>query len=93
MKTDKLSKQLKPYFNIAMRYRALLFFIALSVVYGYVITRINALNNVTPASTGQTSVKRVHLDPTVISRIEKLQDNSVSVQALFDQARQNPFQE
>ena len=92
MKTDKLLKQLEPVIQIGRRYRALLFFIALSLVYGYVITRINALNNVTPPPSGVT-VGSVHIDQSVIGKIEDLQDNSVSVQALFDQARQNPFQE
>ena len=93
MKTAQLTKQLKPYLNVALRYRALLFFVALSIVYGYVITRINAFNNVAPSTADQTTAKQVHVDPQVISKIKQLQDNSVSVQALFNDARNNPFSE
>jgi len=93
MNTDQLLRQLKPYLRWIVRYRGILFFIALSVVYGYVITRINALNNVAPATPETTTANQVHVDPSVVSKIEQLQDNSVSVKSLFDQARDNPFQE
>ena len=33
------------------------------------------------------------LDPAIITKIQQLQDNSVGVQALFNEARNNPFQE
>jgi hypothetical protein len=61
-----------------------------------VLLKINSLSNVQPSSTVVTSqVKTVaipQIDPTVVKQIQNLQDNSVSVQALFNQARTNPFQ-
>jgi len=92
MNTEQLSKQLEPTIKRAVRYRALLFFIALSIVYGYVITRIAAYNNVVPPSNAQQA-KQVHLKPSVVSKIQQLQENSVSAQALFEEARNNPFAE
>lgn len=80
----------------AKRYAALIFFILLACVYGFVLLRINALSDV-PASSSTSSDVTVaptpHIDQSVVKQLESLQDNSVSVKALFDQARSNPFQE
>ena len=79
------------------RYSLVLFLVFVAVLYGFVLLRINSLTNAQPASdTVSSQVQAAHvprIDPTVIKQLQSLQDNSVSVQALFDQARQNPFQE
>ena len=85
--------QLKPIITFAVRYRALLFFVLVAAVYGYVIVRINTFNKVTAATPEQATAQQVSVSPNTVQKIEDLQDNSVSVKALFDQARQNPFQE
>lgn len=78
-------------------YRILLFFVTLSAIYGFLIYRINVLNSAEPdqstVATQKQSLKNAHIDQATIDRIQQLQDNSVNVQTLFDQARQNPFQE
>lgn len=78
------------------RYAAILFLILIAGVYSFVILRINVLSNAQPsqsdidAQTSSTPVPRI--DPAVAEQLQKLQDNSVNVQTLFDQARNNPFQ-
>lgn len=78
------------------RYGVVLFFILIAGVYGFVVLRINLLSNIQPsqsdidAQTTSTSVPRI--DPKVAEQLEKLEDNSVNVQTLFDEARNNPFQ-
>ena len=76
-------------------YKGLLFFLAVAILYGFILWRINTYSNV-PAnqSVESSSVSsQPHIDAATVQKIEQLQDNSVSVQALFNQARQNPFQE
>jgi hypothetical protein len=76
-------------------YRVFIFFLAASALYGYIVWRINVYSNAAPSASeisAQTSAQP-HIDPTTVQKIQNLQDNSVSVQSLFDAARQNPFQE
>ena len=76
-------------------YRVFIFFLVVAGVYGYIVWRINVYSNAPPSTsevTAQTTAQP-HIDPSTIEKIQNLQDNSVSVQSLFDTARQNPFQE
>ncbi len=79
------------------RYVAILFFVLISGVYGFVLLRINALSNIQPsgdtAVTQEKSASIQKIDPKVVKQLETLKDNSVNVQTLFEQARGNPFQE
>jgi hypothetical protein len=76
-------------------YKVFLFFLVIASLYGYILWRINAYSNA-PPSESEVSAKTVaqpHIDQATVKKIQSLQDNSVSVQSLFDSARQNPFQE
>lgn len=79
------------------KYALVLFLILLAAVYGFILLKINNLGNAQPdqsAISAQVKARAVpHIDPTTLQDIQRLQDNSVSVQALFNQARTNPFQE
>lgn len=99
-KTDISLKQIKPLLaktaHLGSRYAAILFFLLVSAVYGFVLLRINTLVNAQPsqsdidAQTTSTPVPRV--DPKVAEQLQSLEDNSVNVQTLFNDARNNPFQ-
>lgn len=99
-KTELNLKSLKPLLGkglaVTSRYASILFFLLIAGVYGFVILRINTLSNIQPsqsdidAQTTSTPIPRV--DPKVAEQLESLEDNSVNVQALFNQARNNPFQ-
>lgn len=87
----KLKKQLRQ----LNKYKAFSFFLVAAVLYGFIIWRINVYSNA-PASQSEVSAQTTaqpHIDQATIDKIQSLQDNSVSVQSLFDQARQNPFNE
>lgn len=76
-------------------YKVFIFFLAVALLYGYIVWRINVFSNA-PASVSEEATQRTaqpHIDQDTISKIQSLQDNSVNVQSLFDAARQNPFQE
>ncbi len=80
-----------------VRYRAVIFVVFIALVYGYLFWQINNFNNAKPnplqvsnqASSPAATIPRI--DPATIQKIEQLKDNSVNVQALFNQSRNNPF--
>ncbi len=80
----------------ARRYSFLAFIIVVACIYGFVLFRITSLSNIEPSDdavnsqVSQASIPRI--DQTVVKQIKSLQDNSVNVQSLFDQARTSPFQ-
>jgi hypothetical protein len=86
---DKILGKTRPYSFLA-------FIIFTAAIYGFVVFRINNLKSTEPSSdqvSSQIQADRVpKIDPDTIKQLESLQDNSVSVQTLFDQARNNPFQ-
>ncbi len=90
---DKLSDLLEK----AKRYSPVLFCVFVALAYIFIVYRVQVLNNVEPdAATvaNQSKTARVpHIDPAVLNQLQQLQDNSVSVQTLFNQARNNPFGE
>jgi len=78
------------------KYSLVLFILFIALIYGFVLFRINSLSHAEPSTTAISSQVKTthvaHIDESVVKQLESLQDNSVSVQALFDQARSNPFQ-
>jgi len=78
------------------RYSLLLFLAFVIVVYGFVLLRINNLSNAQPSEDAINSQVKAasipHIDPDIVEQLQSLQDNSVSVKTLFNQARKNPFQ-
>lgn len=98
MKKDSSKNQFQKLIDQFMAYKVFLFILLVAVVYGYVSWRVYVLNNTSatqsPLSSSQSvMVNSPHIDQATIDKIQQLQNNSVSVQALFNEARQNPFQE
>ena len=79
------------------KYAVLLFILLVAIVYGFLVMRINSMQSVPPSSVNSnqkvTTVATPRIDPKIVQQLQQLQDNSVSVKTLFDQARSNPFQE
>ena len=96
MKLSDLQDQLGRIGKQLIRYRALLFVVLLAAVYGSLALHVRDLSSAQPdqsAVSSQSTLAQPHIDQATVSKIKQLQDNSVSVQALFNQARQNPFNE
>lgn len=78
------------------RYSLVGFIAVVVIAYGFVLFRISSLGQLEPtdeAITSQVKADQVpHIDEAVVKQLESLEDNSVSVQTLFDEARSNPFQ-
>jgi hypothetical protein len=97
---DLSLKSLKPIafrgLGYLSRYAGIMFFLLIAAVYGFVLLRINSLADIQPsqsdidAQATETPIPRV--DPKVAQQLQNLEDNSVNVQTLFVQARNNPFQ-
>ena len=79
------------------KYRVPAFFVFVVGVYGFVFFQINSLNNAQPSTVAVDSQVKAsgiaHIDENVVKQLQSLQDNSVRVQAIFDEARNNPFHE
>ncbi len=64
-------------------------------LYSLLIVKINNLGQVLPSTTQTQTTSTVatpeHINQSVISQLQQLQNNNVTVQALFEQARSNPF--
>src|SRR5476651_2687165 len=81
---------------ILRRYSLLVFVAFVALLYGFIAFRISSLGNTEPsqsAVTSQVNAAQIpRIDQSVVKQLQSLQDNSVSVQTLFNQARSNPFQ-
>lgn len=100
MKKDKKPlplRQLRQQWESSFKLRVLLFVIILVAIYGFIGVKIRSLGNAQPSqaevAAKASTTTSPNIDEDIVEQIKQLQDNSVSVQALFDQARQNPFRE
>ena len=79
------------------RYVVIIFIVIIFSMYSFLVLRINSLASREPSEEEVTmqllSVKRLRIDQSAVDKILQLQDNNVGVKALFDQYRDNPFQE
>ena len=77
------------------RYSMIAFIVFISLIYGFLMLRINNLSSAEPTDTAITeqvkAAKVPRIDEDVVKQLQSLQDNSVNVQALFEEARSNPF--
>jgi hypothetical protein len=103
MKQDKINAQLRKLTDKLMvilgkfrRYSLIVFVVFVGCIYGFLLLRTHTLNDAQPSTdavTSQVKAARLpHIDQSVVNQLKTLRDNSVNVQALFDQGRNNPFQ-
>lgn len=89
--------QLTPIAGIIKRYRVTLFLVSFLAIYGFLVIRINHLVQNEPTMTQldqeKDSVKRLQLDQDTIDKLLELEAQNIEVQALFKDARENPFTE
>lgn len=79
------------------RHFGIILFVTVSILYGFLIFKINAYNRQQPdqAAINQRidQVKRPRIDQQTAEKLQNLEDSSKEVQALFQDARDNPFVE
>lgn len=87
----------KTLFDRIQSYATFISLIGILLVYSFLVLRISTLSQAEPSEdqiTEQTNtVKRLRIDQNAINKIEQLEDQNVAVQALFETARDNPFQD
>ena len=96
MMSKNISQLTSRVMQTLIKTRVILFIILVVGIYGYVIFRFEALSNPvsSTALASKTSSPSINgISQPIINQINQLQNNSVSVQSLFNQARNNPFEE
>lgn len=92
----KLTDRLKVMLRKFRRYALVVFLVFVGCIYSFLLLRTSTLNSAQPSAdavTNQVKAARLpHIDQSVVNQLKTLRDNSVNVQALFDQGRNNPFQ-
>jgi hypothetical protein len=93
---QKIFDRVKGSLPVIRRYSLPAFLVFVALIYGFVIFRIQTLSAKQPTDdqvSSQVQASGVpHIDQSIVKQLQTLQDNSVNVQSLFDQARNNPFQ-
>lgn len=80
-----------------MHYLGFVFVLIMLGLYGFLVFRINSLTTAEPTDDAITerlkTIQRPKIDKEVVDKIQNLEDNSVEVKTLFQEARDNPFNE
>ncbi|MES2970707.1 MAG: hypothetical protein V4702_00080 [Patescibacteria group bacterium] len=92
-----LPSKLKPELKLLRKYIVFGYFIALLMIFGFFVFRINQFSHTEPTEEAVQeklqTVQRPKLDNAVLEKVEQLESQNIQVQSLFDQARNNPFNE
>ena len=80
-----------------LRLRIVLFLFVLILLYAFIAWRLQTLVSADPdpgaVALQSKTTAQPSIDQALVDKIKKLEDNSVNVQTLFNNARQNPFRE
>lgn len=83
--------------HVVQRYMVLIFILAFVGVYGFLVFRINSLTSSEPSDDAVAerlkTVQRPRIDQNAVDKIEQLKAQNIEVQTLFNEARNNPFNE
>lgn len=99
MKLDfkNLPEKLTPVIGFLKRYAVFISILVVLSIATFFVLRINQYSRMEPTDQAiedkLQTVQRPKVDQTVLNKIQQLQDQNVQVQTLFDQARDNPFNE
>lgn len=93
---DTIINKLLPIKNFIGRYSVIIFIIAVVSVLSFMTLRIAHYANLEPSDSQidekKASLKNTKLDEAAISKIKELQDKNISIESLFDNGRNNPFE-
>ncbi len=95
--TEQLKDQLTKLLAFVHKYAVLGFVLISLGIFGFLVYRVRTLVSNEPSDDAVEAklneTKSVKIDRSSVEKIQKLQATNVEVKALFDQARDNPFQE
>lgn len=94
---QKLTNYIQTALSFASRYAVTLVILVFAVACGYIITLASSLTQQEPSQAAVNdqlkSVPRPRISDAVAERMLQLESQNVDVQAIFQQARDNPFNE
>lgn len=83
--------------TLIKRYAAFIFILISLGIFGFLVIRIKSLVSREPSETTVSEKsnqnKPVNIDESAVKKVEQLKSANVEVKALFEQSRDNPFQE
>lgn len=93
---DLLNKLVGP-LSYIRRYAVMIFIMVMLLIISFFVFRISQYSREEPSEQAidekLQTVQRPRIDKTVVEKIQLLQSENIKVQSLFDQARNNPFNE
>lgn len=93
----KISGYLMRPVQFVKQYAVFIFIMGILFISVFFVFRINQYSRMEPTDDAidqkLQTVQRPKVDQSVLDKIQQLQDQNVQVQTLFDQARDNPFNE
>ncbi|HVW23133.1 MAG TPA: hypothetical protein VHB51_01435 [Candidatus Saccharimonadales bacterium] len=94
-KLKSLPNRLRPLLQKLAAYSVPAFLLIVAIIYAFVLWQVNNLNSAQPSelqiSEQNDPIRTAHVNPATVQQLNSLQDNSVNVHSLFEQARNNPF--
>jgi hypothetical protein len=99
MKLDKtlILQKLAIVITFIKRFRFIIVFTVFSLMYGYVMTQVNAINTKVPTekqiADKATTAPKTKVDPELVDKITSLEEENVQIKTIFNEARKNPFVE
>lgn len=97
LEVKDLSAKLLPILHKAKKYTALAFFLAIFGLYGFLMYRINVLTSMEPSEDAileqMVKTRTPKIDQQAVDTMLQLEETNVEVKSIFDEARNNPFQE
>ena len=92
-----IPSKLLPVAQKVTKYLGLILFLVFVAIYAFLVIRVNSLIAAKPTESAITeklkTVQRPRIDEKAAAKMQQLEDQNVNVQALFNDARQNPFTE
>ena len=78
------------------RYSVIIFFLIFAGLAGFLVMRIGELSRAEPSQMQIDEkikdIPKAKIDDDVIAKLRELQDKNISIEALFDNGRTNPFE-
>lgn len=92
---------LKKYLSQASRlfthYTLIIFFVVFAGLAGYLVIKIGELSRLEPSQaeldTKLSEIKKIKTDTDAINKLKELEERDISIEALFDNGRTNPFED
>lgn len=94
---DTINSKSSQLLTLAQQHALFLGIVGFGILYGYIIMQVSGLSAIEPEQTKVDeqlkSVPRPKIDTDAVITIESLETQNINTQAIFNDARENPFSE